>query len=297
MVASKPSSESRRHARLVRALLIAGLLATATACSTRSLLLVQSCPDGGAGPCGSLPSTALLRGLVGLWHFDEAKGSTIARDSSGLGNDGTLMTLDPSKAWDFTGISGGALQTGGAGYVRVPLSPSIAGIVAEVTVTGWIYLESTITDDWATVASRQIGSGIEQYYHVSVRVTGTPGAFVNTTVPVNMLVFLDQPIVAPLRTWIHLAETYDGSMARVYVDGALVKELALTGTFGADTTPLILGGNGNANTVSELPPGRIEEIALYDRALPADEIQQLAAGALVLYVAPGAAALDAGGTN
>ena len=65
-------------------------------------------------------------------------------------------------------------------------------------------------------------------------------------------------------------------MATLYVDGALVDAVPRTGTFPADTTPLILGGNGNDQTVSELFPGRIDEIALYNRALDAAEIQQLA---------------------
>lgn len=45
-----------------------------------------------------------------------------------------------------------------------------------------------------------------------------------------------------------------------------------------NTTPIILGGNGNNQLVSERFPGRIDEIALYNRALDPNEIQQLASG-------------------
>ena len=42
-------------------------------------------------------SPILSKGLVGHWKFDEGEGS-VARDSSGLGNDGTLNDMDES-AW------------------------------------------------------------------------------------------------------------------------------------------------------------------------------------------------------
>ena len=48
-----------------------------------------------------------------------------------------------------------------------------------------------------------------------------------------------------------------------------------------DSTPVILGGNGNdaSGVPTELFPGRIDELMLFSRALGADEIAQLAAGA------------------
>lgn len=82
----------------------------------------------------------------------------------------------------------------------------------------------------------------------------------------------------PPQQWTHLAGTYDGTVARLYVNGILVDSDPVTGEFGPDTTPVILGGNGNGNMISERFPGRIDEIVLYNRALDASEIGQLAAG-------------------
>ena len=85
------------------------------------------------------------------------------------------------------------------------------------------------------------------------------------------------------QTWVHIAGTYDGTMARLYVDGQLVDSQALTGRFAADTTPFILGANGNGvgdASVTERFPGRIDEVMLYRRALSADEIAMLYDGAL-----------------
>jgi hypothetical protein len=48
------------------------------------------------------------------------------------------------------------------------------------------------------------------------------------------------------------------------------------GGFSTDTTPVILGGNGNAAEITERFPGSIDEIALYNRALSPQEIRALA---------------------
>jgi hypothetical protein len=77
--------------------------------------------------------------------------------------------------------------------------------------------------------------------------------------------------------------TYDGKAATLYVDGTLVASVPFAmGNFSyvladgsPDTTPIILGGNGNMQPVTELFPGRIDEIALYNRALNTSEILQL----------------------
>jgi len=77
------------------------------------------------------------------------------------------------------------------------------------------------------------------------------------------------------------AGVYDGAVARLYVNGAEVASEPQTGTFLSDTTPVILGGNGNdgSNVPTELFPGRIDELMLFARALSPTEIAQLAAGA------------------
>ena len=110
------------------------------------------------------------RRLVGCWRLDDGTGSTIARDSSRTRNDGTLVDLDPATAW-VGGRSAGGLAVEGAGFVNVPPSPSIDSITDQVTIAGWGYLEGTI-DDYATIASREDGTTIDQHYHISINSRG-----------------------------------------------------------------------------------------------------------------------------
>ena len=70
--------------------------------------------------CLVVSSTAgAAAGLVGWWKFDEGAG-TLARDSYGLGNDGTLRG---GTQW-VPGIMGGAVQLTGSGYVVTVIEPA-----------------------------------------------------------------------------------------------------------------------------------------------------------------------------
>ena len=73
-----------------------------------------------------------------------------------------------------------------------------------------------------------------------------------------------------------------GGRFEIFVDGEQIMSQAMTGRFMPDTTPFLLGANGNgvAGGPSERFPGRIDEIMLYRRALSADEIAQIHDGVL-----------------
>ena len=288
----------------------AALLATfACACGPRTLVVVDPnpCFDGGTGPgcpvqqCtdggvmfngipGCVPFS-LIDGLVGYWPLNDGAGSTTAIDLTGQ-NPGTLVDLAPATAW-MTGHAGGALAIGGAGFINVPASMSIDSIGDQLTIAGWAYLSATGTiDDYATIASREDGTTIDQHYHISINSRSEVPAMWLKTENLNML--LEGPTTVARQTWVHIAGTYDGTMARLYVNGQQVDTKPMTGRFAADTTPLILGANGNGtgtSNVTERFPGRIDEIMLYKRALRAAEIMQIYGGALSAAPLP---AQDAG---
>jgi hypothetical protein len=265
---------------------LAAVIAVA-GCSTRNIVAVDPYPCRDADPTGCAPG--LLDGLIGFWRLNDASGSGTAHDSSGWRNEGTLSGIDPASAWVAAGPEGTALSVDGRGYVNVPASSSIDSITTQVTVAAWIYLDGTITD-YATAISRQIGTGFEQHYHLSVNTQRQAILFITT--PTGKVV-LGGPMNFPQQTWVHLAGTYDGSTARLYVDGAEVASLPASGPFASETNPVVLSGNGNgtAPTVVEFVPGRLADVMLYRRALTADEIVRIRNGALLAS----AGSLDAGG--
>ncbi len=70
--------------------------------------------------------------LVGWWKFNDGQG-TVAKDSSGRGNDGTII----GPEW-VAGKFGSALNFSGANYVDVPAA-SWSTIKTQATVCFWAY--------------------------------------------------------------------------------------------------------------------------------------------------------------
>jgi len=251
-------------------------------CSGRTIVAVDpysSCPEGGATGCAP---AGLWDDLIGYWRLNDAPGSTTARDWSARGNTGTLFGLDAATVWVADGPEVGALSVQGNGYVNVPDSASIDSITDQVTLAAWIFLTAPVgTGTYATAISRQLGTGLEQHYHLSVNDQHQAILFITTTTSGKKV--LGGPTTIPQQTWVHLAGTYDGSQSRIYVNGAEVASQAVTGSFAAETNPVVLSGNGNNDNhaVSEFVPGELDGVMLYRRALGATEIAQLAGGILL----------------
>jgi len=254
--------------------------AVGAGCSARTIVAVDPypCTDGGATGCAP---AGLLDDLIGYWRLNDAPGNVTARDWSGRGNSGTLVGLDAATVWVADGPGGGALSVQGNGYVNVPDSAPIDSITDQVTLAAWMFLTAPVaTGTYATAISRQIGTGLEQHYHLSVNDQHQAILFITTTGGKKVI---GGPTTFPQQTWVHLAGTYDGSQSRLYVNGVQVVSQAVSGPFARETNPVILSGNGNtdAHTVSEFVPGQLDEVMLYRRALGANEIVQLASGALL----------------
>jgi hypothetical protein len=198
--------------------------------------------------------------------------------------------LDPSMAWVTGGPEGSSLAPQAKGYINVGASGSIDSVTDQVTVAGWMLVDGTV-NQYATVISRQIGTGFGQHYHLSLTATLHPGLYITTTTGGQLDIVAS--VVVPAQTWVHLAGTYDGNTARLYLNGAEVNSGAISGPFATETNPVVLGGNGNGTSfaVSEMIPGQLDDVMLYRRALAADEIARIEGGALL---AAGATRPDGG---
>lgn len=78
--------------------------------------------------------------------------------------------------------------------------------------------------------------------------------------------------VPTLGSWAHLVGVYDGTTARLYVNGTSVANVTLSGAFVPNATQVFrLGATGNATGTSYFN-GDVDEVSFYNRALSGPEI-------------------------
>ena len=225
------------------------------------------------------PPVDITTGLVGYWPLDEGMGNSFINDRSGNNNHGGVAVLDLATAWT-PGKVGRALEIpdvmGGA--VVVQRTASIDSINSGLTIAAWVYRNAGIRDRHHAVLSRQLGGASREFYNL---------AFHNDALIVWLYAESPAPTIsvrattgtAPLMTWIHVAVTWDGSTVRLYQDGAEVGTGPFTARMPAGTTPVLLGSNANNAIVNQPLLGRLDEVRLYNRALPREAILALIAGA------------------
>jgi hypothetical protein len=230
--------------------------------------------DDGGGSGGTVVVPTLNDGLIAYWAFDQS--GTSYPDYSGNGNTATA----PGGAWTANGEVGGALDLSGQDFTAgAQGTASINTITTAVSITAWIVPPSPGAT--RTLVSRYLGA---DYWKLGLADNGalrfTAGThFVQST-----------SIVGTGTKWVHVAATYDGTTARIYVGGAMVASMS----FGAVSLnggppgggpggygPEIGGTFMDVNAVdTELFQGMIDEITIHNRPLTASEVDGLAHGAL-----------------
>jgi fibronectin type 3 domain-containing protein len=201
-------------------------------------------------------------GLVAAYGFDEGSGTTTA-DRSGNNNTGTLS----NATWSTSGKFGNALSFNGTNAWVTVNSSSSVNFTSAMTVEAWVN-PSALGNPYRTVVFREQPGN--EVYVLYANETSNPKAPV---AEVYVGGYKDAIGTTTLATgaWTHLAETFDGSSVRLYVNGTLVSTTAAAGALASSTSPLRIGGN---NIWGEYFSGLIDEVRVYNRALSAAEIQQ-----------------------
>ena len=209
------------------------------------------------------PSTSPtpVPGLVAAYGMDEASGTTVA-DSSGHGNTGTARNTTRVT----TGKYGRALSFNGFSSEVVVNHSASLRLTTGMTLSAWVN-PNTITD-WRTVVMKELASGENASYGLYASDGEVPSGWLLTGRSHIAEVLGSTPL--PINTWSHLALTYDGSKAILYVNGVPAGEISLTGSLVDDGGVLRIGAN---SIWGDHFSGRIDEVRIYNRALSAAEIQ------------------------
>ncbi|HEY2434211.1 MAG TPA: LamG-like jellyroll fold domain-containing protein [Vicinamibacterales bacterium] len=216
---------------------------------------------GNLGPYSNMAAvttTATVPELVAAYSFNDGSGST-ALDSSGTGNTATIG----SATWSTAGKFGGALSFSGSARVVVPDSPSLH-LSTALTLEAWVN-PTAVSSAWRDVVYK----GNDNYYlEATTDSGGRPGAGVTLASSGNSNTYA--PAVLSPNTWTHLAETYDGTTVRLYVNGVQVAASSLSGPLASSTSPLEIGGD---SIYGQYFQGLIDEVRVYNVARTPAQIQ------------------------
>jgi hypothetical protein len=234
--------------------------------------LVAACTVAAALLAPTTASAGIVDSLRGWWPMWEGRGQLVY-DWSGRGNTGTLGSTAGPDANDPTwirGFLGSALSFGGDDFVRIKDTPDLEP--SAITVSAWVrasqspgtfrYIvskggDNCVSSSWALGTFNNGGIGFFARYR---------GNWVRSLV------------VEPSRIWDgkwhHVAGTYDGSAANLYIDGKSTGASLPEG----DGIEYGLPTSGDASFGSYLGTcdlfytGDIAQVAVFGEALPVDAI-------------------------
>ena len=209
---------------------------------------------------------------VALWHFDEGSG-TIVYDETANNNDGTIYGAtwqsQDGGQWDNRSdvkfSSGSAMQFDGVDYVEVPDSNSL-DIETQSTFEVWLKPNKIgsgmILNKWVDgKEDKQLiinGSGYVYYYLYNI---------------FEQKYFCSNTALTAVGQWYHIAATYDGASAKIYINGVLDNSRLASGDVSDSTGNLHIGYIFRHGVDCKPIDGTIDEIAIYNRALSSEEIK------------------------
>ena len=154
----------------------------------------------------------------------------------------------------------------------------------EMTISAWIKPTSFAPDRWRTPFHRNDGTSVGSSVFFIATVSGT-NQIVSTIGAGSGLGWIAGAtgVIAQVGEWYHILNSWDGTTARVYVNGVEKKEYSLSSTdFNNKVAVTRIGASGDG--VGYLFNGIIDEVRIYSKAYTAQEIQsQYYAGINKLY--------------
>jgi len=197
--------------------------------------------------------------------FSEGVGN-IAHDRSLHGNHGTIdgatwVDGKVGKALSFDGIDD---------YVEVPHAAEQS--TDHFTLMAWAYFDLVGAN--RRIISKGFTSGVYPWveYDLNVQDAIPPRPKLEVSIDgIRYFVYGETGLFAG--RWYHMAATYDGLVAKVYLNGVEDQSLNATGVRDHYETPIFIGKYGPLSGYEH--PGDIDEVRIYNRALGPSEILRL----------------------
>lgn len=237
---------------------------------TQELCYGCELPNNGIVEQGDFIRPLNMSGNILLLHMNELSGN--ATDYSPY-NTTSRVSLFEGNEYGVAGRFGTAFDfENGVGsngeFINFSTPSQINSLGSQITLETWIKPESfpndpTIIDKGTSLLSFYISSGASNV--LTFILDTSSGAATSYVANTDMNV----------SEWYHLAATYNGSQVRLYLNGILDNTpTARTGTISTNSLDLIIGSGWSGTNPNAFPfDGLIDEVAIYNRSLSAQEIQ------------------------
>ncbi len=211
-----------------------------------------------------------MSGNILLLHLNEQSGNIT--DYSPYNTTGRVALFEGPE-YGFAGRFNTSIDfetgTGSNGeFINFSTPSQINSLENQLTLEAWIKAESfpndpTIIDKGPSLLSLYVSSGASNVLKFILDTSS--GSATTYTADTDMVV----------NEWYHVVATYNGSQVRLYLNGALDNTPASrTGTISTNSLDLIVGSGWSGTIANSFPfDGLIDEVAIYNRSLSAQEIQ------------------------
>lgn len=205
-----------------------------------------------------------MTGNLGLWHMNESAGNIV--DSSGNGNNGTV---NGGVAYSQPGKMGTALSFNGSdSYVFIPNHSSL-NPEDELTLLAWVNwdIDPALGLSHASIINKY-GDNQYRLHHTN---SNSAFEFAVRTAP-NGDRWVNSVTKPQAGVWYFVVGTYDGSDLKIYVNGNLENTASHGGDLVTSTSDLNIGRRTSNDRFFD---GTIDEVAIFDRALSSQEIEDI----------------------
>lgn len=224
-----------------------------------------------ASVVGLSEAQIVREGLVSYWSFNEdsIRGDKVS-DLWG-DNHGTLIE-DPLEV---EGKYGEALEFTGANHIDIPDSDTLDLTTGEVSVTTWVLRTGPGETERGGIVEKGTGGTDNTPLLLREWNAGTVDFEVRSleATPERNWAKLQSDSIALIDdVWVFLAGTFDGQDQKIYVNAKLDGTLANPGGYTNNDLMLRIGWDPHAQERHFV--GVIDEVAIYDRALTPNEVEQ-----------------------
>ncbi|MEM6883799.1 MAG: FAD-dependent oxidoreductase [Verrucomicrobiota bacterium] len=189
----------------------------------------------------------------GFWEMDDGQGAVVA-DSSGNENDGKLRDANWAQ-----GVRSAALQISSGGSIEVSHAESL-NITNAISMQVWIKPWNPRFQDKPNLLSKPdayaLHFGPGKSVSLSLKIDGK-----NTVLSSKYTDWKNGK-------WQHVAGTYDGKHMKLYVNGQLDNEKAVSGKISTNSSPLYMGSIKRRNSYQ----GTMDQMKLSASAFSEEEI-------------------------